>query len=36
MAARANSATAGSRPVDLRLYGLLDVGVCGADGDHLA
>ena len=24
------------RPVDLRLYGLLDVGVCGADGTRLA
>ena len=35
MAASAISATAGSRPVDVRLYGLLDVGVCGADADHL-
>jgi thiamine-phosphate pyrophosphorylase len=31
-----NAASTGSRPVDLRLYGLLDVGVCGGDGDRLA
>ena len=30
------STPTGSRAVDLRLYGLLDVGVCGADGARLA
>ena len=38
MPASANSPSSatGSRAVDLRLYGLLDVGICGADGARLA
>ncbi|MCJ2103640.1 thiamine phosphate synthase [Methylobacterium sp. E-046] len=36
MPASASAASPGSRAVDLRLYGLLDVGVCGADGTRLA
>ncbi|MBP1183655.1 thiamine phosphate synthase [Methylobacterium sp. PvR107] len=36
MPASTNAPAAGIRTVDLRLYGLLDVGVCGADGAHLA
>jgi thiamine-phosphate pyrophosphorylase len=36
MPASTNAPASGRRPVDLRLYGLLDVGVCGADGAHLA
>jgi thiamine-phosphate pyrophosphorylase len=38
MLASANSPSSASRSraVDLRLYGLLDVGVCGADGARLA
>ncbi|MDP4025947.1 thiamine phosphate synthase [Methylobacterium sp. NEAU 140] len=36
MAAIGKVETGGARAVDLRLYGLLDVGVCGGDGDALA
>jgi thiamine-phosphate pyrophosphorylase len=36
MPARARSPVTGGPAVDLRLYGLLDVGVCGGDGDRLA
>ncbi len=39
MLATGNAAVSGAgagRSVDLRLYGLLDVGVCGADGKRLA
>ena len=36
MPVSANAASTGGRAVDLRLYGLLDVGVCGGDGDRLA
>jgi len=36
MPVSANAASTGDRAVDLRLYGLLDVGVCGGDGDRLA
>jgi thiamine-phosphate pyrophosphorylase len=36
MPARARSPVTGGPAVDLRLYGILDVGVCGGDGDRLA
>ena len=36
MPASASAASTGRQAVDLRLYGLLDVGACGADGARLA
>jgi thiamine-phosphate pyrophosphorylase len=36
MPASANVASTGTRAVDLRLYGLLDVALCGGDGAQLA